>query len=189
MNTDFEDTKLTASCIEGDRLVYSHDHNPPPCDLGHVDQIKENEVEASKQPSPSVPKEVFESNMLAPAINTEEGTSSASAAGEMSTSHQSVSLLETSSVTIPNDASKQLNKQMVNSADTAIAQDAGVESAPTKKPMEAETERNLGANSSALSGVLLIFQMHISLMVVKLYAFLDPHILSYPWTAQGRGIY
>ncbi|KAL8539731.1 hypothetical protein ACS0TY_001371 [Phlomoides rotata] len=148
LNTDVEDTKLAASCVEGDGLVDSQEHNPTPCDLGHGDQSKENEVEAGKQPSPSVPKEAFESIVLAPAIKTGKGTVHGPAAGEMNTSHQSVSFLETSSVTMPNESSKELNKNIVNSADTSIVQEAGVESAPTKEPMEAETERNIGTNSA-----------------------------------------
>lgn len=149
LNTEVEDTKLAASCVEGDELVDCHEHNPSSCDMGHRDQSKETESEA--------PKELSQSNELAPAIEIEKGTMPDSAAGQTKTSDQSVSLLESSSVTMPDEASKEMNKKMEHSANALIVRDDGVEAAPTKKPMEAETERNRGTYSSALSGELSLY--------------------------------
>ncbi|KAL0312927.1 UNVERIFIED_CONTAM: hypothetical protein Sradi_5692000, partial [Sesamum radiatum] len=153
LNTEGEDTKLTSSCVEGDEFVGCHEHDPRSCDSGHRDQSKETEIETETpiQPSSSVPKEPLDSTELAPAIEIETGKLH-SAAGETKTSHQSVSLVETSNVAMADEASKELNEKMEHSASDLIRQDDVAEAVPTEKPTEAETERrNGGTNSSTLS--------------------------------------
>ncbi|KAL0324487.1 UNVERIFIED_CONTAM: hypothetical protein Scaly_2415800 [Sesamum calycinum] len=152
LNTEGEDTKLTSSRVEGDEFVGCHERGPRSCDSGHRDQNKETETETETpiQPSSSVPKEPLESTELAPAIEIETSKLH-SAVGETKTSHQSVSLVETSNVAMADEAGKELNEKMENSVNDLIRQDDVSEAVPTEKPTEAETERNGGTNSSTVS--------------------------------------
>ncbi|KAK4434969.1 hypothetical protein Salat_0659900 [Sesamum alatum] len=151
LNTEGEDTKLTSSSVEGDEFVGCHQRSPRSCDTGHSDQSKETETEAPKQPASSVPKESLESTELVPAVEIETGKLHDSAAGETETSHQSVSLVETSNVAMADEAGTELNEKMEHSAKDLIGQDDVAEAVPTEKPMEAETERNGGITSSTVS--------------------------------------
>ncbi|KAL0395213.1 UNVERIFIED_CONTAM: hypothetical protein Slati_4487500 [Sesamum latifolium] len=152
LNTEGEDTKLTSSCVEGDEFVGCHERDPHSCDSGHRDQGKETETETETpiQPISSVQKEPLDSTELAPAIEIETGK--LHSAAETKTSHQSVSLVETSNVAMADEADKELNEKMEHSANDLIRQDDVAEAVPTEKPTEAETERNGGTNSSTVSG-------------------------------------
>ncbi|XP_011081268.1 uncharacterized protein LOC105164342 isoform X3 [Sesamum indicum] len=150
LDTEGEDTKLTSSYVEGDELVGCHEHDPCSCDSGHRDQSKETETETPIQPCSSVPKEPSESTELSPAIEIETRELH-SAAGETKTSHQSISLVETSDVAMANEAGEELNEKMEHSVNDLIRQDDVAEAVPTEKPMEAETERNGGMSSLTVS--------------------------------------
>ncbi|KAH6822305.1 hypothetical protein C2S53_020375, partial [Perilla frutescens var. hirtella] len=145
-NTEAEE--LTASCVEGDQPVDSREHNPPSSDMEHKDQSRETECQAPKQPNPSVPKESQDKTELFPATEIEKDVIPASVAGEIKTSHQSVSLLETSSVNIPDEASKELITMVKHPASALVAQNDGFEATPYKEQMVVDTERNSGSKSS-----------------------------------------
>ncbi|PIN20584.1 hypothetical protein CDL12_06727 [Handroanthus impetiginosus] len=148
LNTEEEHTKLKSSRVEGDELV---DRPQLSCDTGIRDQTRETESEAPKQLSTSVSKESLVSNELASAIETEKGMLLDSVAGDMKTSDQSVPLAETSSVGIPGEAFKEVNKMLEHSDNDLMVKDDGAKAAPTEKPMEEDTERNNGTNSSMVS--------------------------------------
>ncbi|KAK6157966.1 hypothetical protein DH2020_005280 [Rehmannia glutinosa] len=151
LNTEVEGTKLISSCAEGGELVDSHEDNSPSCDTAYRDQSKETESEAPKRSITS--GELFESTELAPVLDIQKGTVLDSEAGETKTSGQSVSLVESSSVAMPD---KELSEKMENSTNDLIVQDGAAEAAPTEKPMEAEAGRNWGADSSTVSGAALV---------------------------------
>lgn len=152
MNSEVEGKNLAASPAEGDQFAYSRKHIPPLSDMEHKDQSRETESVALKQPSHSDPKEALDKNELFPAAEIDNDTIAASVTGEIKTSHQSVSLLEISSDNIPDEASKELNKLMDDPANALVAQNDGIEAAPSKEQMIAESERYITDNSSKLSG-------------------------------------
>lgn len=152
MHSEVEGKNLAASPAEGDQFAYSREHIPPLSDTEHKDQSREIESVALKQPSHSDPKEAQDNTELFPATEIENDTIAASATGEIKTSHQSVSLLEISSDNIPDEASKELNKLMDDPANSIVAQNDGIEAAPSKEQMIAGSERDITDNSSKLSG-------------------------------------
>lgn len=154
LDAEVEGTKLEASPVDDDQLVDSCEHNQPSSDMEHKDQSREPESEGPKQSSPSAPKESLDKNDLSPATEIDKDAIAASVAGEIKTSHP---LLETSSDNIPDEASKELTKMMDHPANALAAQDDGIEAAPSKELMVAETERNSTENSSKLSGTYLLF--------------------------------
>ncbi|KAL8064538.1 hypothetical protein ABFX02_01G097200 [Erythranthe guttata] len=139
------------SCAEGDELVDGHERKQPSCDTQSMDQSKENETEAPTSTLPS--KEILESNELASGTETDKAEHPllCSAVGEAMAIDQSVSLEETSSVTIPDEACKVLNKEMEHSANDLMVQDDGAEAAHIEEPMDVETERNPGKESLTVS--------------------------------------
>lgn len=145
---EVEGTKLAASCIESDQLVDSRGHNSPSRDMEHNDQIKETESKAPKEPSPSVPKESLDKDET----EIEKDAIPASAAGDRKTSHQSVSLIETSCVNFPDETSTELSKMIEHPSSAAVAQNDGVKAAPSEEQLLTEPERISGANSTKLSG-------------------------------------
>ncbi|XP_057786980.1 uncharacterized protein LOC131004346 isoform X4 [Salvia miltiorrhiza] len=151
LNTEVEGKNLAASPVEGNQIVDSREHNPPSSDMEHKDQSREIESEAIKKPSSSASKESLDKDELSPATEIDTDVIAASVAGEIKTSNQSVSLLETSSDNIPGEASKELTKMMDHPANTLVAQNDGIDAAPSKEQIVTETERNITENSSKLS--------------------------------------
>ncbi|XP_047948365.1 uncharacterized protein LOC125194276 isoform X3 [Salvia hispanica] len=162
LNSEVEGKNLTASPAEGDQFAYSRKHIPPLSDMEHKDQSRETESVALKQPSHSDPKEALDKNELFPAAEIDNDTIAASVTGEIKTSHQSVSLLEISSDNIPDEASKELNKLMDDPANALVAQNDGIEAAPSKEQMIAESERYITDNSSKLSVTSSTVEIDIS---------------------------
>ncbi|XP_042050198.1 uncharacterized protein LOC121795689 isoform X8 [Salvia splendens] len=162
LNSEVEGKILAASPAEGDQFAYSREHIPPLSDTEHKDQSRETESVALKQPSHSDPKEALDNNELCPATEIDNDTIAASVTGEIKTSHQSGFLLEISSDNIPDEASKELNKLMDDPANALVAQNDGIEAAPSKEQMIAESERDITDNSSKLSVTSSTVEIDIS---------------------------
>ncbi|KAL1548986.1 hypothetical protein AAHA92_17148 [Salvia divinorum] len=157
-----ESKNLAAPPVEGDQFVYSREHSPQLSDMEHKDQSRETESVAPKQPSPSDQKESLDKNELFPATETDKDTIAASVTGEIKIIHQSVSLLEISSDNIPVEASKELNNLLDDPANALVAQNDGIEAAPSKEQMIAESERDITDNSSKLSVTSSTVEIDIS---------------------------
>ncbi|KAL3818221.1 hypothetical protein ACJIZ3_004126 [Penstemon smallii] len=138
LNTEVEDSKLAASCDEGDEIA----------DMGYTDQNKETELEA--EPNTSTPMKSFKGAAeVASAIDIDKGTQLDYAATEGSKmGDPSVSSVETSNATMPYEAIKTSNEKIKDPATDLIVQNDDSEAAPTEKAMEAVTEQCSGRNSS-----------------------------------------
>ncbi|KAI3453480.1 hypothetical protein Pfo_010143 [Paulownia fortunei] len=152
-NTEVEDTKLTSSCVKGDELADSHEHNTASCDSWKRDQSKDTEFEAIKEQSTSISKESLEGvDELVPTIETEKGAlPDSAAAGRTKAVDQSVSLVKTSSAAMHDEGSQELNEKMEHPASDAIVHVDGAEAAATEKPTVAEIERSSETNFSIVS--------------------------------------
>lgn len=148
-NNEAEDTILATSYAKGDQFIDSHEHNEP---SSEKDQIRQTESEAPDQPCTSAPKESLDESELSPVSEIDKDAIPASLAGEIKTSHQSVSVLETSSVNVLDEAPKDISEMIEHPGNAVVAENDGIEAALSKEQMVAETKRNIAANSSKLTG-------------------------------------
>lgn len=143
---------MAASFAKGDQSIDSHEHNAP---SSEKDLIRETVSKAPNQPCTSAPKESLDENVLFPASKIDKDAIPASLAGDIKTSHQTVSVLETSSVNVLDEAPKEFSEIIEHTGNAVVTQDDGTEAALSKQ-MVAETKRNTAANSSKLTGDVII---------------------------------